>query len=550
MKKHLSALVLCLTLSPAASFAAADTLNIGIGAEFETLNPMIASQAATKYMLYLATRPLIALAPDLQWRAQSIVTIPTLDNKLIKRVGEGLEISFEIQPQLQWGDGTPVTCKDVEFAWQVGRNKNVSVPSREPFENITAITWDAGAPKKCLVKMAKAKFDYYVNIPDPLPAHLEEPVYRKYEKQAEGYDRNTLYTKNPTNPGLYFGPYVISEVKFGSHVIFSPNPKWQGKKPHFQKIVFKLIPNNSTMEANLRSGNINMISSAAGLGVDQAVVFDRKVKSENLPYAVLFEDGVTYAHVDLNLDNPILADLKVRQALSMGFNKKEMIDSLLEGKGRPAIHFVTERDPWYTDKVAIHAASKRQAAKLLDEAGWKMGPSGYREKGGKRLTLTLMAAAGAKVNELIETYMQDKYKELGIELLVKNEPARVFFGETTPKRKFDMALYSWVSIPDSSPRSVLHSSSIPSAKNSWAGQNFTGYKNAEVDKLIDSLEQELDAKKRAEIGKKVLEFYAKDIPVIPMYYRATNAVVPKGMKNYRLSGHLYYETLAAEEWSL
>lgn len=550
MKNALKIALFSLLTSPLASHAASDTLNIGIGAEFETLNPIIASQAATKYMLYLATRPLVILSPDLKWVALNIKEIPTLDNGLVKKKGEGLDVTFEIRDNLQWGDGVPVTCQDIEFAWRVGRNKNVSIPSREPFENITAVTWDKAAPKKCTVAMAKAKFDYYNNIPDPMPTHLEEPVFKKYGSQAEGYDRNTLYTKNPTNPGLYFGPYVISEVKFGSHVIFSANPKWQGKKPYFKKIVFKLIPNNSTMEANLRSGNIDMISSAAGMGVDQAVAFERKVKAENLPYAVPFEDGVTYAHIDLNLDNPILADLKVRQALSHGFNKKEMIDSLLEGKGRPAIHFVTERDPWYTDKVQIYAPSKRQATKLLDEAGWKMGADGYRHKNGKKMTLTLMAAAGAKINELIETYLQDKFKELGIELLVKNEPARVFFGETTPKRKFEMALYSWVSIPDNSPRSVLHSTSIPSAKNSWAGQNFTGYKNAEVDKLIDALEQELDAKKRADIGKKVIEFYAKDIPVIPMYYRATNAVIPKGLKNYRLSGHIFYETLAVEDWSL
>lgn len=530
--------------------APTDVLTVGMGAEFETLNPLIATQAATKYMLYTAIRPLVTLTPDLKWFPQSIKEVPSLDNKLAKRKGAGLDVSFDIQDNLQWGDGVPVTCKDVEFTWKVGRSKNVSVGSREPYDNISAVTWDKATPKKCTVSMIKAKYDFFATLPDPMPAHLEEPIFNKFQNQSEGYDRNSLYVKNPTNPGLYSGPYLVSEVKFGSHVTFSVNPKWQGKKPYFSKIIFKLIPNNATMEANLRSNNINMIAPAAGLSIDQAVVFEKKVKAENLPFQVLYEDGVTYAHIDLNLDNPILSDLKVRQALSSGFNKKEMIDALLEGKARAAIHFVTERDPWYTDKVQIYEPSKRQAMKLLDEAGWKKGTGPYREKNGKTLRLTIMAAAGAKINELIESYLQDKYKEIGVELMIKNEPARVFFGETTRKRGFDMALYSWVSIPEQSPRSTLHSTAVPSAKNAWTGQNSPGYKNAEVDKAIDDLEGELDAKKRAEFGKKVLEFYAKDIPVIPLYFRAANGVVPKAMKGYRVSGHLFYETLNVEDWNM
>ena len=530
------------------AFAATDTLNIGIGAEFDNLNPLISSQAATKYMLYMAHRPLIVLTPDLQWKPQMIKEIPTLKNKLLKQKGTSLEMVIEILPDIQWGDGVPVTCKDIDFSVKVGKSKNVSIPDREKFENISSVVADKANPKKCTITFAKAKFDYFANLPEVLPEHLEGPIFDKYSSKAEGYDQNSLYTKNPTNPGLYNGPYLISEVKLGSHVIFTPNPKF-AKQPHFKKIVVKLIPNTSTLEANLRSQSINMIASAAGLSLDQAVVFDKKVKAENLPYQVVFEDGVIYAHIDFNLDNSILSDLKVRRALAYALNKKEMIDSLLEGKGRVAEHFVTEKDPWYTDKVQKYDYSPRTANKLLDEAGWKKGADGIREKAGKKLSLKIMAAAGVKLNDNIETYIQDQWKNIGVQLSIKNEPARVVFGETVRDRKFDLALYSWVSIPDNSPRSILHSASIPTLANAKAGQNYTGYKNKEVDTLIDQLEVELDAKKRAEIGKKILTIYASDIPVMPLYYRANDAVIPAGLKNYRLSGHLYYETLNVEDWT-
>ena len=527
-----------------------DSLTIGLSAEFENLNPLITSQAATKYMLYLAWRPLVILTPDNQWKPLIIKQIPTIENKLAKKKGAGLEVVIEIIDQAKWGDGTPLSCKDIQFAWEVGKSKNVSNPNREPYENITSIEADKVNPKKCTLNFAKTKFDYYQTMPDPMPAHLEEAVFKKYGNKAEGYDLNSLYTKNPTNPGLYFGPYVISEVKLGSHLIFIPNPYFYGKAPEFKKIIFKLVPNNATLEANLRSGIIDMISSAAGLGLDQAVIFDKKVKSESLPYSVVFEDGVIYAHIDLNLDSPILSDLKVRKALSISFNKDEMIKSLLEGRGRPAHHFVTEKDPWFTNKIENYTYNKREAGRLLEEAGWKMGARGYREKNGKTLTLNLLAAAGANLNEMIEVYLQEKFKAVGVELLVKNEPPRVFFGETVSHRKFDLAMYSWVSVPESSPRSTLHSSMIPSEKNSWGGQNYTGYKNIEVDHLIEKLEEELNPKKRAGLAQKIIEAYVRDIPVIPVYYRPNNCVVPKALKNFRLSGHVFYETLTAENWSL
>jgi peptide/nickel transport system substrate-binding protein len=530
-------------------FANSKVLNIGVSAEFENLNPLIGSQAITNYILYLAHRPTVYLTPDLKWKPMIIKELPTLQNKLAKKVGEGLQVTIEFLPELTWGDGKPVTCADLEFTWIVGKNPNVSIPNREPFENIKSITTDPNNPKKCTVEFTKAKFDYFAKVPSPLPAHLERAVFEKYKNKPQGYDQNSLYTKQPNNPGLYYGPYVISEVKLGSHVIFIPNPHYKTKKLYFEKIVIKLIPNNGVLEANLRSGNIDMIASATGLGIDQAVAFDNKVKKENLPYEVIFEDGVVYAHMDFNLDTPIVSDIKVRKAIIHGFNRKEMIKALLEGKGQIANSFVTPNDPWNDSKTPIYEFSRRKATKLLDEAGWKMGADGYRAKNGKRLTINLMGAAGSKLNDLIQAFFQEEMKAIGIEIRLKNEPPRVFFGETVNKRSFEMAMYSWVSIPENSPRSTLHSSSIPSDKNSFAGQNYPGYKSPEVDQLIDQLESELDAQKRAKIGKKIVRKYAEDLPVMPVYYRPNNAVIPKGMKGFRLSGHIFYETLYAEDWS-
>ena len=524
-----------------------ETLTIGINGEFENLNPMIGSELVTFYLLYAAWRPLVGLSPDGKWTPLLIKKIPSIENKMAKKKGNGLEVTIEFVNGAKWGDGVSMTCRDLEFSWRIGKNKNVSIPNREMYDNINSITWDPKSDQKCILNFSQNKYDFVVNMPDPMPAHLEEPIYNKYKDQPQGYDVNSAYTKAPATPGLYNGPYVITEVKLGSHVILEPNPYFFGRKPQFKKVIFKLIPNNISLVPNLRSGSIDLISPT-GWGLDQAVAFEKNVKNENLPYEVVFQDGFVYGHIDLNLDNSILSDIRVRKALSFGLNKKEMVQTLTEGKGKVADQFVADIDPWKNPKVANYDYNKNKANHLLDEAGWRLQPNGLRQKDGKNLSLTLMGAAGVKIVELMQTYIQGQYKSLGIELKIKNEPPRVLFGQTIIHRAYEMALFSWTSMPENSPRTILHSTSIPSEKNSYAGQNYTGYSNPKVDHLIDQLESELSVKKRTEIAQKILAAYSEDIPVMPIYFRPNNAVIPKGMKGFRLAGSKFAETLEIENW--
>ena len=99
---------------------------------------------------------------------------------------------------------------------------------------------------------------------------------------------------------MYNGPYVVSELKLGSHVTFTANKYFYGKQPSIKKVIFKLIPNTGTLEANLRSGTIDMVSPI-GFEFDQALAFEKRIKADNLPYNMNFKPGVTYEHIDLNL---------------------------------------------------------------------------------------------------------------------------------------------------------------------------------------------------------------------------------------------------------
>ena len=288
-------------------------LKIGISQEFETMNPLIMTMSASSYMGRLVGRTLVVLDVNGKWIPQLAKEIPSLEKGTAKIIEEGgkkkIVANWEIIEAAKWGDGKPVICQDFIAAHKIATSPTVSVGEKEQWTQVEKIDVDPKNPKKCTFKYDKAKWDFYQLAQfNPVPAHLEEAVFAKFGKQKEGYEKNSNYVRSATNPGLYNGPYVITDVKLGSHVTFEPNKFFYGKQPNIKKIIVKLIPNTGTMEANLRSGTIDMIS-VLGLDFDQALAFDKKAKAEKLPYEVQFVPSVTYEHIDLNLDNPILKDV-------------------------------------------------------------------------------------------------------------------------------------------------------------------------------------------------------------------------------------------------
>ena len=547
-------LFLFLGLGLAAQAAGKNELSIALNAEFDTINPIVNTMMTGTMVDDAVLRPMVMLTPEGHPKPVLIKEIPSLENKKATFIqdaqGKHLKTEFEFLPEAHWGDGTPVTCNDLKAAWRIGSDPMVATPNRDDYKNIQSITVDSKNPKKCTLIFKKPFYDFYLNLPRPLPAHLELPVLEANKNKAQGYEHNSLYVTDIRNVGLYNGPYRVSEIKFGSHIILVPNEKFYGEKPYFKKIIFRFILNSTAMEANLLSDNVQMISSS-GLSFDQALAFEKKVKAQNLPYEVQFVPGVMYSHIDVNLDDPILSDKKVRQALAYSFNRDDLVKAFFDNRQPPAYHFSTKFDDWFTDNpkdITIYTFSRHKAEKLLDEAGWKMNADGYRRKDGKKLTLTLSGVTDTKLNEMLAVYLQNQWKQVGVELQIRNYPARVFFSDILRHRQFQLALLTWVNPPNIVDYNSLHSSMIPSATNGWAGHNRSGWKNAEVDKWISQAQQEFDTNKRVELMHKVLKQYTEDLPSLPAYYRSNNCVIPKGLKGYQMSGHNYTEFLQVEKW--
>jgi peptide/nickel transport system substrate-binding protein len=473
--------------------------------------------------------------------------LPTLENGLAKpertpNGKNGMAVTYSIQPGATWGDGTPVTTRDVLFTWKVGRHKKSGVSNIEFYRSLYKV--DATSDKTFTLHFDKRTFDYNaINGFNLLPAHVDEINFADPVK----YKTRTAYDTDTINEALYFGPYVITDVASGSHVVLEPNATWYGDKPQFKRIVVRVIENTAALEANLLSGGIDMIAGELGLTVDQALAFEKR---HGQKFNILYKPGLIYEHVDLNLDNPLLADRRVRRALILALDREAISEKLFAGR-QPVAHTSVNPLDWvYADDVTKYPFDPKRAARLLNEAGWSVRKKGIRHnKNGDKLTFELMTTAGNRTRELVEQVLQSQWKGAGIDVRIRNEPARVFFGQTVTERKFSgFAMYAWISAPESVPRTTLHSAHIPTEFNNYAGQNYTGFKNAEMDELLDSIETQLDRGKRKAMWKRLQQIYAEELPVIPLYFRANAHILPKWLKGIEPTGHQDPTSLWVETW--
>ena len=107
---------------------------------------------------------------------------------------------------------------------------------------------------------------------------------------------------------------------------------------------------------------------------------------------------------------------------------------------------------------------------------------------------------------------------------------------------------SWLTSPENVPWTTLDSSMIPAEENGWAGQNYPAYVNPEMDALLDQMERELDREKRRDLWHRMQSIYVRDLPAIPLYWRAEPYILPKWLEGLRPTGHQYTTALWVEEW--
>jgi len=527
---------------------AKDRLVVGIAQFPGNLHPYIGAQTVQSYTVGLSLRPITAY--DVNGRIVCLLCTeaPTLDNGLAKREGrsdgsQGLAVTIKLKPGLMWGDGVKLTARDIAFTWKVAHDPNAGFANSHPWARASGVDVVDDQTAVLHLDRTVTSFALWDHV---LPEHVEGPIWDAAKGPGD-YINHTLYNREPTNPGLWNGPFVVSGYQSNASVDFSPNPYWTSTRPGLKGISLRLLENTAALQANLLSGDVDMTPAGIGVSIDQAVALQKQHAEQ---FRFIFKPQLSYEHIDVQLSNPMLRNRQVREALLRGIDVKSIVDRLFGGYGDIARSFINALDQHYIADVPTYPYDPVRARALLEEAGWKPGPDGIRRNDkGERLSFEFATTSGNRVRELTQQVMQSQWKAIGLEVLIKNQPSRTFFGQLLKKREFTgLAEYASTLEVDLVPWARLSTPYTPSEANNWGGQNYAGVSDKRLDADIEAAQYELDPIKQQALWSDMQRIYATELLALPLYFRIDPDILPLWLTGYEATGKETYTTYWAENW--
>lgn len=501
------------------------------------------------YALGFAIRPITAFDADWKNTCLLCTELPTLENGLAKREDRpdgkhGMAVTIKLKPGLTWGDGQPVTARDIELTWRLGSNPASGFSNPNPWSRATGVDVVDDQTAVLHLDRVRADFDQWDQI---MPEHVEGSVVATAAGPGD-YTITTNYNRTPLNPGLYDGPYLITGYDSGAQIVLEPNPHWAGHEPGFRRIVLRHIENTAALQANLLSGDVDMVAGEGiGLTIDQVLALQKQHPNS---FHYTFKPSLTNEHIDLKKENPLLADVRVRRALLMAMDRQTMVDKLFHGTQPVAATWVNPLSPNYDPAIPVVKFDLAGAKALLKEAGWTPGADGIcRNTAGDRLSLEFSSTAGNRLRELQQQVLQSDLRNACVEVTIKNEPARTLFGQTLKQRVYTgMVMYAWSSNVTETPLRTLGSDQIPIAANNFGGANYPGFSDAKMDADIASAAGELDPAEQKLIWADMQRIYAEQLPVLPLFFRSEAHVTPTWLRGYVPTGQADPSSYWAENW--
>ncbi len=435
--------------------------------------------------------------------------------------GKKMKITFKLRKGWKWHDGKTVTATD--FVWTLRMRKNPRTPVVSRFLDNKIDNVLAPDPYTVTFQYNEL-YPYAYEGYDLLPSHI---LLKEYNRDPAKIDA-APFARAP----VHCGPYKLVQWVPGSHIELRASPEtYGGDKPKIRTITYRFFLDATVLAANLIANQGD--ATATSNITDPALI--EEIASRNPQVVGSFVEGLTWEHVDFNMDHEWLRDKRVRHAIIHGIDREGMVQALFKGGRQPVAHtYFGPKHFAHHKNVKKYGYDQARARALLAEAGFVPGPDGIlRDARGRRFEMTIMTTSGNPVREQVQQIMRDQLRQIGLDLRIDNRPSTVLFGQVTRERTFPhLVMYAWTSAPTTHFYTIWHSKQIPTRENNFVGQNTPGYRNPEVDRLLDLTEQELDEAKRREVLLKVQELWAEDLPSIPLYFRLALNVQRKALQNY------------------
>jgi len=498
-----------------------DTIIIGMGEAKGEFMPIYYSTAYDAHMIELMFDSLV---------------INDEEGNYIPHVAERWDISedgktytFYLRKDVKFWDGTPLTAHDVEFTYLAMADPNYDGRYYSMVSDIVGYEEYSQGDATNLSGI-KVIDDYTISFTfkEELAINLSNCSMPIMPKHYYGFEKGDIETlKSKMLEPLGSGGYKFVEFEPGQYVQFEANPDYFLGSPKIKNMIVKFVTPDTQM-AELETGSVDVLDSVTNTQENLETM-------ERMGFVKLnsfLNNG--YSFLGFNLKDPRLADKNVRQALTYGLDRQGFVDSFFQGH---AIVCNVPLSPvsWaYTDgleqKLNKYEYNPDKAIELLEEAGWKVGSDGIREKDGMKLDFILSIYPDAEWVGQLATVAKDNWGKLGINVQIESIDFNSLMDKVYEEQDMQIWGQAWSLTVDPDAYNVFHSS-----QSVAPGNNAGRFINKRNDELLELGRRTLDIEERKKVYEEWGLLVNEELPYIFIYQRETWNMVNERIKGFDCS---------------
>jgi len=491
--------------SPGEDPAPGDWLVRAMMDEPGTLNPVTATDIYAELVDSLVMESLLELDIDTQ-------ELKPLLAQTWEISPDKLTYTFHLRKDVRWQDGKPFTADDVIYTLQKIMDPKVDAAHSRIYY-IDCIEY-------------KKLDDYTVFF------RWRQPYFKALEILGTSpmlivpkhiLDDNTDFNKHPFGRNIVgTGPYKFVKWETGKRIELVRNENYWGKKPYPDRIVFKIITNEDVALQAFKQGEIDTVSLTPTQWTKQTNYPEFYQKANKIAY-----DYPQFGYIGWNLRRAPFDDKRVRTAMTLLLNREAILKNIMFCMGKVVSGPFYINTPYYDQTIKPLPYDPEQAKKILDQAGWSdHNGDGVRDQDGKDFRFEFLMPSGNQDTEKIATIYKEDLAKAGIIMEIRQLEWAVFL-QNIQDHKFDASTLGWAMDFDTDPYQIWHSS-MADVKGS---SNHVGYKNPEVDQLIEQGRVEFDRNKRALIYHQIHKIIAQDQPYTFLFTPKARIAVNKRFRN-------------------
>lgn len=416
---------------------------------------------------------------------------------------DGLVWTFHLRPDLKWSDGEPLTAKTFrdsfaralaptiasEYAYVLFPIKNAAGFNAGKYPDFVAVGVKALDDRTLTIELERPT----PALPSILTLSVSWPVPIHVLKRHGGFiDRKNRWTRPENIVGN--GPFRLTAWSPNQHILAERNPHyWDNANTRLNSLAFYPYENVTSQEAAFRSGQLHVTS---GIPLTKIAAY----RAEH-PEQLRIDPFLKAGFIRFNHTRPPFDDIRVRHAFSLAINRQALADHVLAGGERPAGNLTPPHTAGYHAPTSV-SYNPGQARALLAEAGYPAG---------KNFPTVDIISRSKEVERLLLEAMQQMWqRELGVTVTLSLKEQRVWLDEES-NLDFDLSNAAWIG-------DYVDPFNFLELFLSYSGNNRTGWKNADYDRLLAAASLTADETERNRLYGEAESLLLEKATILPIYH--------------------------------